>query len=240
MKNTVKKLASVLLIVFICLSLCSCSMLDQMKEEQAFFLNEDRTEIVWQGVTYKHIPVDDNIMGEYVHGGSITASDVPVLLSGLFGYSFGVVEPYGLIHSNYGMYYCKEDEYDYYMTMLANYNKNKYAYRTEEIIGTNAYRSHLNIVDVDTVKAIEEILAFHKVEDFNYRTSWLFSIYTCEDTGTFYDYCFEVVEVKGEAGCYYFQYDNKINGEEYYKVPEQYKPLFDKIYADITSMDKYW
>ena len=123
------------------------------------------------------------------------------------------------------------------MTFLANYNKDKYAYRTEEIIGTNAYRSHLNIVDIDTVKAIEEILAFHKVENFNLRTNWLYSIYTCEDTGTFYDYCFEVVEVRGDG--YYFQYDNKINGEEYYKVPEQYKPLFDKIYDDIISSNKY-
>ena len=239
MKNTVKKLVAVILTVLICLSLCSCSMLDQMKEEQAFYLTDDRTEIIWKGVTYKYIPIKDEILGEYGPGGSITTSDVPVLLSGMLGNSFGVVEPHGLIYGN-GMYYCKEDEYDYYMTFLANYNKDKYAYRTEEIIGTNAYRSHLNIVDVDTVKAIEEILAFHKVEDFNYRTSWLFSIYTCEDTGTFYDYCFEVVEVKGEAGSYYFQYDNKINGEEYYKVPEQYKPLFDKIYDDIQTKDKFW
>lgn len=238
MKNTVKKLALVLLIVLICLSLCSCSMLDEMKEQQAFYLNDERTEILWNDVVYKSIPVDDNILGDFRMGGYMTKSDVPVLLSGLFGSSFTVVEPYGIIHGVNNMYYCKADEYDYYMTMLANYNKDKYAYRTEEILGPNSYRAHLNIVDTETVKAIEEILAFHKVENFNLQTSWMYSIYTCEDTGTFYDYCFEVVEVRGDG--YYFQYENKINGEEHYKVPEEYKPLFDKIYDDIQTKDKYW
>ena len=238
MKNTVKKLVAVILTVLICLSLCSCSMLDLMKEEQAFYLTEDKTEIIWKGVTYKYIPIKDEILGEYGPGGSITTSDVPVLLSGMLGNSFGVVEPHGLIYGNNGMYYCKEDEYDYYMTFLANYNKDKYAYRTEEIIGPNSYRSHLNIVDIETVKAIEEILAFNKVENFNLQTYWLYSIYTCEDTGTFYDYCFEVVEVRGDG--YYFQYESKINGEEYYKVPEEYKHLFEKINLEVQEHDKYW
>lgn len=238
MKNTVKRLASVLLIILICLSLCSCAELDEMKEQQAFFLNEDHTEILWNDVVYKCIPLNDNILGDFQMAGYMTNSDVPVLLSGMFGYSFTVVEPYGIIHGVKDMYYCKADEYDYYMTLLANYNKDKYAYRTDELIGEHSYRSYLNIVDTETVKAIEEILAFHKVEDFNLQTNWMYSIYTCEDTGTFYDYCFEVVEVRGEG--YYFQYENKINGEEHYKVPEEYKHLFDKIYQDIQTKEKYW
>ena len=229
MKNTVKRLASVLLIVLICLSLCSCTMLDKMKEQQAFFLNDDKTEFVWQGVTYKQIPIEDDIFySDLQQGGYITQSDVPVLLSEVNGYYFWVCEPQGLIETN-GNFYCKADEYDYYMTLIANYNKNKYAYRTEEILGPNSYRAHLNIVDEETIKAIEY---------FNLQTQWMYTIYTCEDTGTFYDRCFDVVEVRGEG--YYFQYENKINGEEHYKVPEEYRKLFDKIYDEVQSQDKYW
>ncbi|MBR5451910.1 MAG: hypothetical protein IKV36_02820 [Clostridia bacterium] len=238
MKNTVKRLASVLLVIIICFSLCSCSMLDEMKEQQAFFLNDDKTEFVWKGVNYKQIPVNDDIFYNNLQpGGYITESDVPVLLSELYGYYFWVCEPMGLIETG-GNFYCKTDEYDYYMTLIATYNKDKYAYRTEEIIGPNAYRANLNIVDEETIKAIEYTLAFCKVKNFNLQTQWMYTIYTCEDTGTFYDRCFDVVEVRGEG--YYFQYEDKINGEEYYKVPDEYKKLFDKIYDDVQTQDKYW
>ena len=119
MKNRKRVLAMVLTLLF-CLSLCSCSKLDEMQEMHAVW-RKDGT-ILWNGAVYRPLPrryfdLNGNRFTKSIY---VTDADVPVLLSasygehfygsadGVFIYGYKASEEY----SSYTREYCRADKYE--------------------------------------------------------------------------------------------------------------------------------
>lgn len=239
MKNKIKPIISILLTLLLCFALTGCDMLDEMKKEQAFYTNEEKTEFVWQGTLYKHIEIDKDIFAtSYVGAGYITESDIPVLLSDLYGDSFSIIEPYGLIMSNYGYYFCKAEEYGYYHTLAANAKLDKYAYITTNYVEDEdhimRYEERLKIVTDKAQETIDKILAGEKTELLKFNFTSLYTIFSCDSTKTFYEDSFNLIKMTATDE-YYLNVYNKINGEEFYKIPQEDIEVFLEIFEDIKD-----
>lgn len=119
MKKTIKSVLAVLVVFSVCLSLCSCNWLDEMKSDQAFF-NEDKTCINFGENTYSLLP--DSYGTDYINLGFeyeyiyVTESDVPVLLMSIFGEYADVKSDQTILgiidDTDYTTkYYCRDDIY---------------------------------------------------------------------------------------------------------------------------------
>lgn len=116
-----KRIVALLLTVIMCLSLCGCQNLEDMRAAHAFW--QEDGSIKWNGNVYlplKDVPKEMR----FAHGSSVcvTEKDVPVLLSGIFGDTFNA-DPSGVLLCTmyYGedeAYYCREDQYAYILEYL--------------------------------------------------------------------------------------------------------------------------
>lgn len=114
-----KRLFLVLLSLLVCLSLCGCRQLDEMKAKHAVW-RKDGT-ILWNGTVYRPLPrrnfdLNGNRFTERIN---VTEADVPVLLSadygerfhgssdGVFLYGYKRAEEY----TNHTREYCRADRY---------------------------------------------------------------------------------------------------------------------------------
>ena len=114
-----RRLFLVLLSLLVCLSLCGCRQLDEMKAKHAVW-RKDGT-ILWNGTVYRPLPrrnfdLNGNRFTESIN---VTESDVPVLLSedygerfygtedGVFLYGYKSDEEY----TNHTREYCRADKY---------------------------------------------------------------------------------------------------------------------------------
>ncbi len=133
-----KRVTALLLTVLMCLSLCGCQNLEDMRATQAFW--QEDGSIKWNG--YKYLPLEgvpENIDFVYTSSIQVTKADVPVLLSGMFGDTFSVDKSGVLLHSwVYGadeICFCREDQYDYmveYLQQGIEMNTYFYTYWTDD------------------------------------------------------------------------------------------------------------
>ncbi len=89
MRKIVKIIALAVIVVLMSLSLCSCDMLDDLRNKQAFWTDESQNEFVYQGEKYikvEHSGRDLIFTGEYIDI-NITNNDVPVMLSESYEFS---------------------------------------------------------------------------------------------------------------------------------------------------------
>lgn len=80
-----KRLLGLMLVVLLCVSLCSCAKLDEMKEKHGVWQPDGA--ILWNDAVYKPLPIVDEEINLIDYGETvvITQPDVPVLLSTPFG-----------------------------------------------------------------------------------------------------------------------------------------------------------
>ncbi len=112
MKNIWKRLFAAMLCVFLLIPLAGCDALDEMRANQAF-MQEDGT-ILWNSKIYKPLPNNDYFqpsMDSDINV-TLTADDVPVLLSDMMAITYMVVSQDKVLLHNYSGYYCREDFFD--------------------------------------------------------------------------------------------------------------------------------
>ena len=121
---------SVLLVLTVCLSLCGCARLDEMKARHAVW--QEDGAILWNDAVYKPLPAvmeaEVNRMRLDDIPLHVTEVDVPVLLSALYGDYFecdkeGVfLRGYTRNNTYYGEYtlFCREDHYEEVAAELTN------------------------------------------------------------------------------------------------------------------------
>ena len=126
MKTTYKILAIIALISIMCLCLCGCDELDQMKSEQATWTDKDNYEsITYNGDTYKMIPSsltkDLDATPSLITDTSvyITNPDVPVLLSHTQGIAFKTNADKSII---YGTIDPTDGPISYYVDCIVDYS----------------------------------------------------------------------------------------------------------------------
>lgn len=120
MKKVIRMIAILVLAVMVSSLLCSCIPLDNLKNNRAVWLNDEKTEVQFRDNLYRLIPLKDNAI---IHNesfiGVITEADVPILLAQSEGrtmdYDSTVDVPIILKARNdisgY-KYYCLDSDYD--------------------------------------------------------------------------------------------------------------------------------
>lgn len=145
-----KRLIAFFFTMLLCLSLCGCQDLEEMRAAHAFW--QEDGSIKWNGDIYLPLEgVPEELDFTYASSIKVTEEDVPVLLSEMLGDTLSVNITGVLLH-NWGcdeeVYFCREDAYDammaylkqgiemdtYYYTYWEDYNDDneEYYYLTEE------------------------------------------------------------------------------------------------------------
>ena len=117
MKKTSKVIALVMAIAIVALSLCSCRSLDNLKQNQAFYLDNTKTEITLHGNIYRELKlgklsfIDARNYESQGDGCYITEKGVPALLSSWYGDWYSINHDESVI-STFGNHYVREDKYE--------------------------------------------------------------------------------------------------------------------------------
>lgn len=177
MKKIFRCTAVILAVVLIAFSLCSCRKLESMREHQAFYNNDDKTEILLDGDIYRAVKSGNreflftNTFDSYC----VTTKDVPVLLSTTEGDYLNINEDHSIINCVYKRYegsewYVREDVYDKYKAALTDAKLDRYFLSYDERSDEYYYPQHRNILlDEETAEAINKLLSIPDKDKVSYK-----------------------------------------------------------------------
>lgn len=221
MKNRMKKLVSLLLIVLFVLSLCGCTM-DSIKESRATWIDKSKT-IDWQGEEYVLLaPSYEDIQPilDYESLVYVTDEEVPLLLQTILGENMHVSLD-GKFLVGWEWVYCRKDCYSEMLQCLeAGADMDGYCYEYWDENNSNAYYQ----LSDSEVQKLNDILVQmtpdSKVADEFYDAEevvWLLDVEMCSDDMLFRSIFFEVWENEGEY--YFVSFDETSDEQIIYKVP---------------------
>lgn len=223
-----KKLVALALAVLLCVSLCGCQELEDMRAAHAF-LQEDGT-IQWNGSTYRQL---ENVPeGFQFYGGNrvlVTLPDVPVLLSEAFGENFYADKDGVILHSwSQGVeeaFFCREDCYDEMVSYLQQGAKmDGYCYTCWENESERQY--DLTKDQIEVIDELLQSLEFTRVgtELVFEMSDYCFPLWKCDEKHLFLSDNY-VVEIAKQNGTYYLiTPDNTMSA-----VPTEYYAVMDEI-----------
>ena len=217
-----------MLAVLMCLSLCGCQELEDMRSAHAF-LQEDGT-ILWNGKTYRQL---ENVPQGFQFFGDrhvrVTLPDVPVLLSEIYGENFSADKDGVILHSwSYGVaegFFCREDRYKEVAAYLQQEVKmDGYCYTYWNGEGDLMY--YLTDTQCTAVDHLVASLEFtHVGTELNFEMNdYCFPLWKCDEKHLFLsdNYAVEIAVLKGAY--YLITPDNTMS-----TVPEEYYAVFDEI-----------
>ncbi len=235
MKKLIKRGAALILFAVLCLSLCSCIDIKEMKASQAFYANNQQTEIIFGGKKYVQAQQwPEELIVDLPNYGRVTKEDVPVLLSDFTGDLMEYNEDKTIISCNGNNYFLEEKyyelsetvtnlEFDYYYIDSYDYNTHEYVKQT---------------LSDETAAVMEDILNYTEPYFLN-EGYWEFAdccqIYRCDKTKTFAIH--EVVLCYTEGGVYFFL-TNDFSSEAYYFIPTDKQHLFKELFP--MNLEEEW
>lgn len=223
-----KKLAALALAVLLCVSLCGCQELEDMRAAQAF-LQKDGT-IRWNGNTYRQL---ENVPHGFQFFGDkrvmVTLPDVPVLLSEIYGENFSADKEGVILHSwHYGVeegFFCREDCYEEvaaYLQQEVKMDGYCYTYWDEE--GDLMY--YLTDAQCAVVDHLITSLEFTNAGNnlvFE-MDDYCFPLWKCDEKHLFLSDNY-AVEIANQKGTYYLiTSENTMSA-----VPTEYYSILDEI-----------
>lgn len=265
MKKMSKIFALILAIIMMCLCLSGCDELDEMRKEQAFWLESGNADsLIYNGEIYKKIegtnlpdPLYNCSYEEQVY---VTDPDVPVLLSQsygewldisedhnfMYGYIYGPYETeyYGVYESGTESLYCKDDMYDAVSSKIASgieYTLYGYGYYTYDEEDDFYGKFNYYYLKNDEIKAINKVIEEVKpTEDdmINYNYEYLLTFDKVSDDKLFGKYSYELY-YNNFDGYYLADYSEALGISTYYKVPDSLTKTFDKIASYCRDSDVY-
>ena len=180
MKKIFRSTAVILAVVLIAFSLCSCRKLDSMRAHQAFYNNDDKTEILLDGDIYRAVKSGNreflftNTFDSYC----VTTKDVPVLLSTTEGDYLNINEDHSIINCVYKRYegsewYVREDVYDKYKAALTDAKLDRYFLSYDEYpdsgrVEFRVFQRNI-LLDEETAEAINKLLSIPDKDKVSYK-----------------------------------------------------------------------
>ncbi len=256
MKN-LKKLFAIVLCLIICLSLCSCNFIDNMREKQAY--SDDKGNIIYKDKTYKLLSECSYFNPDFSKNNTIylTEKDVPVLLSRAYGYNRKISNDELFIretvyNDNYGtggyLYYAREDVYEAYeekitmYTYFDGYAFSYTAYETNTEGNSNNYPKTLTkykMLDDEVTEVLSFLFDYGGdsyitgVEDiYNY---YITDIYQISKDTNFKKLCGSIYDTPYGI---YLTSNDQYGGTKYHKISTIYDKALRKIIDDFKSLDK--
>ena len=239
MKNS-KRWIALLLALLMCLSLCGCDELDDMRSTHAFW--QEDGSILWNGNVYRRLGDEDTRMElDIVYDNlsiNVTAKDVPVLLSGVFGDPFDVCADGTLLESydwqvGYVMY-CREDVYAETEAYLKNgfeLAAYYYSYFDEDY---NSYNYYLTESQTDAINEVLETVIPASDAEYEDEPIWdSLILHGCDESHRFsQSYLLDLWMT--ETG--YFL----VSEDGVYPVPETFHPIFNDIVKAYEESKGDW
>lgn len=258
MKKT-RFIALVLAAAVLALCLTSCAELDRARESYATWETPYAATINYQGTTYKLLPIENTKICPDLESAFgpiyVCTSDVPLLLrksSGIFGYlsrdnlilridGYTYAWDYDYSVPEYCYFYCVESEYDYFSALLENFvlknyhtsiwNEEQYDYIDFVIEGKYSYAMNEIISSVAPMTKEEES---EEDAELFYNRTVLYFVATDEKN----IFAEKRGVIASENGYYLISRSGEDYNDHYYKVPDEYKPLFDELKAEYYEL--FW
>ncbi len=163
-----KRILALGFVILICVSLCSCNFIDELRSKQAFYDTPDR--ITFRDEVYIKLPECDNLKYNAEASGNVTTKDVPVLLSNSYGQHFSFNNDLSLLRISKGIYYVREDLYDQYYNVISNKpTLDRYCISGKRDNDYGSSREYFEVVLSDEAKqAIDNALLGEKVNISDY------------------------------------------------------------------------
>ena len=217
-----KKIIAIGFIFVLMLSLCSCTSLDQLRENHARYAEETNDEILYNGDTYYKIEMDGKDYFDFLNGtlyGVVTQYDVPVLLSNHFAVHHIAINPSKtMIMVYYGNndIYLRSDVYSKYQSISFDQFFSHYYF-----VGTTG-RAKDGIISEDLQSAINAILAGEPNDGIDTSSIYCMGgIDRCDDSGQI---LLRICNVYSFGKEYVLE---TMNEDKYY-VPVEYREMFER------------
>ena len=155
-----KKIMAVCLASFMLFSVTGCEAIREMKEQQAFWAQEGKTDrIEWNGHTFRRYEgMDDRYaisMSVTSSRGYVTEKEIPALLQDLYGRLYVMSPDQCIMQVDYDMLYIREDVYDEAVKALSG--KSETVYYTKRIhygMDDGSVTAEIRELSADTVEKI--------------------------------------------------------------------------------------
>ena len=225
----VKRIVALALALLLCLPLCSCKELDDMRDRQA--VRQKDGTLLFNEQIYKVLPYTGEALNQDTdYDGQIMVTElgVPVLLSKMMGsYARTLGDGAFIEFDAYdNEYYCREDLYDELVAVVEeNAPISKYYY-TYYIPRNIDY-----ILTVEQMAVIDAVLrhAEELVDPKEVHTNYSLKLYGLTEDGWFRkNVCRIEYNIDYSDNHYYLVPDI---GSQYIRVPEEYEPIFTEIVA---------
>lgn len=243
MKKYIKLISAVLLTAFICVGLCSCKQLDELRDNRAIYGKTEDT-LYFRKAEYKLLPQCDDLYIEDENIGYVTEKDVPVLLCDIVGKSVWFDDEALFITAERYPYgpkvWCRADIYDEMVQKIENYELDSlccwnpdFSYHYDESLMEKKY--------VVVPSAVAEIIrsAFAsggtKVEslgkyEFTYET-----FHNCDKTTTFIDTDTMIMLNSNGSEYYLLVYQSNEDYVRYNLTPENAQIIIQQL-----GLNKYY
>lgn len=245
MKRIFRVLGLILITVIVATSLSGCLLIDEMREEQAFIVEENIIE--YKGKKYMLLPVDETLKPISTENKSaqVTEKDVPVLLSAIIGLPYDVSDDGVFIFTytadNY-LCYCREDRFDEISKMLANgYDLDDYCYEyydyEEDDYKFYRFSSEEKQAVLYVIQNVEpQELPVGAMLDYDY----LANIEACSDDMNFRK---DIAQITVKNSVYQIvitEYTGTENEQTLlYRVPDDLNNIFEKIMKPMVDNEFY-
>lgn len=238
MKRQWKKWAALLLAAAMCLGLCSCSALDEMRENHAKWSSPDHSTISFRGETYRLLPNGDRFNTEYLttNRANITEADVPVLLSEMFSTTDMWLDndaAYIWLPSDVftgkqsGMAYAREDKYDEAVALGKDIVADSYFVYYNCWDENNEFLSKVEYVEPALFDAVQKILT--TVTPSGRTGSCLFVLNpACQKTLLYRPEGDTLQVCRTDSGLLFLTTGSSDDQWQNYDIPAEYQVLFEK------------
>ena len=235
-----KRWIAALLVSLLCLSLCGCQKLEDMRAAHAVW-REDGC-ILWNGAVYRQLKdVPENLQFYVEQTVVVTEADVPVLLSDALGTGF-TVDGDGVLMHNWHWdggetWFCREDKYEEFVAYFrSEVELDTYFYTYWPVKNGEAKEEHYYLSEEEEA-VIDTLLNeadFGDPGNVLYgpfeETEFMVVLGRCDGKHLFAEQY--VVEIVSKQEGYYLFADDMLA-----PVPASYKTLFDRIVADYYEWE---
>ena len=206
------------MLIVLCLTLCSCSELDELRSSISRYSGDGT--ITFDGATYvelRDVPMNSVglIDGENIY---LARNDLPTLLVPFFGTMSPRVSTDKSVISH-GSLYVREDKKTEIENTLASDFTSYSAFYYDE----NAMKYAHNVLPKEFADAINETLATAAEEEFSKVERFITELYACDDTGTFSKATYLLYV--DSSGKYFICTDGKDGNEVKKLIPDNYQLL---------------
>lgn len=188
MKKTLKRVSALVLIVLVCIGLCSCTYIDDLREHSAVYTDDSENELIFKGEKYKILPSGEGVEPIMPNSetGTLSHKEVPLLLADDFGSSMFFDEVRHVIRGSKSRWYAREDVYENYKTALTDRELSRFCLIGETFEGTT-----VNVLNDKIRSGISEALSKaplgeEDAENLMKQIADIASLYTCDKNELIY------------------------------------------------------